>query len=67
MINTTAMALLNQISKTLIFLYAPTIPETVYARSHANRIKGIPVAIAKSTGRYKPEALVTVIGTSIPK
>ena len=65
--NKTAMILLNQSSKILILLYTPPIPEIVKAIIHAKIMTGIPVASAKTKGRYKPEALVTVRGTSIPK
>ncbi len=63
----TAIIRRNQISKTLILLYTLPMPETVYASSHAKIITGIPVASAKTTGRYRPDALATVIGTRMPK
>lgn len=43
------------------------MPDTVYASTHAIIITGIPVAMAKITGRYSPDALEIVSGTSIPK
>ena len=67
MIKTTAITLLNQCSKIFILLYTPPIPETAYAKTHAIIITGIPVAMAKITGKYNPDALDMVSGTSIPK
>jgi hypothetical protein len=64
---TTDITLRNQISNTFILLYNLPTPDTVYAISHAKIITGMPVAKAKTTGKYKPVALVTVMGISIPK
>lgn len=65
--NTTEITRLNQSSKVFTRLYKPPTPETVNAINQAKIITGIPVAMAKTTGRYNPEALLMVIGISIPK
>ena len=38
-----------------------------YAINQAKMITGMPVAIAKTAGKYSPEAEFMVRGTSIPK
>ena len=65
--NTTDTTLRNHSSNTLMLLYSLPILLTAKANSHAKIITGNPVATAKTTGRYNPLALVTVIGMSIAK
>ena len=64
--NNTATTFLNQNSKDFIFLYRFPTPDIVYAITHANRITGMPVAMAKTTGKCNPD-VDTVNGISIPK
>ena len=65
--NTIEITRLNHISKVFTRLYKTPTPEIVNAMNQAKIITGIPVAMAKTTGRYNPEALLMVIGMSIPK
>ena len=64
---TRAIILRNQISNAFRRLYSLPTPETVKASNHAKMVTGIPVAIANTTGRYKPGALLMVMGINIPK
>lgn len=57
----------NHNSKAFILLYKFPIEPTLKAMNHANKITGIPVARAKTNGRYKPLTLLMVMGISIPK
>ena len=65
--NTTEITRRNHISKIFTWLYKPPTPEMVKAMNQAKIITGMPVAMAKTTGRYNPEALLMVIGIYIPK
>jgi len=67
MMKTTPIILRNQNSKIRIRLYNVPTPRTLKAINQANMITGIPVAMAKITGNIKPEALLMVMGISMPK
>lgn len=66
-IKVTAMILRNQCSNVFMLSCSLPIPETAYASIQAIIITGTDVAMAKITGRYKPEGLDKVNGTSSPK